>query len=81
MGKRLKDKVAVVTGGGSGIGRCVSLDLAAEGALVVVNDLGVWTADKPAGKQSADLVVDEIKKAGGKAHPNYDNVVTLLLRT
>jgi len=77
MGKRLKDKVAVVTGGGSGIGRCVSLDLAAEGALVVVNDLGVWTPDKPAGKQSADLVVDEIKKAGGKAHPNYDSVVTM----
>ena len=77
MGKRLNGKVAVVTGGGSGIGRGISLGLAAEGAQVVVNDLGVWTSNKPAGQQSADLVVDEIKKSGGKAVANYEDVSTM----
>ena len=41
MGNRLKDKVAVVTGAGRGIGRGIAMLMAAEGAAVVVNDLGV----------------------------------------
>ncbi len=77
MAQRLKGKVAVVTGGGSGIGRSIALGLAGEGAQVVVNDLGVWTPGKPAGAKPADLVVDEIKKSGGKAVANYDSVATM----
>ncbi|MBI2958056.1 MAG: SDR family oxidoreductase [Chloroflexi bacterium] len=77
MGQRLSGKVAVVTGGGSGIGRCTALDLAAEGARVVVNDLGLWTADKPAGEKSADVVAAEINKSGGKAVASGDSVSTV----
>ena len=40
MGDRLKEKVAVVTGGGRGIGRGIALLLAEEGASILVNDLG-----------------------------------------
>jgi NAD(P)-dependent dehydrogenase (short-subunit alcohol dehydrogenase family) len=55
---RLKDKVALITGGGSGIGRETSLLFAAEGAAIVVVDVNDAAGAK---------VVDEIKAAGGKA--------------
>jgi 3-oxoacyl-[acyl-carrier protein] reductase len=58
---RLKDKVAIVTGGASGIGKAVTLGLAAEGAAVVVNY-------HSSGK-AAELIVAEIKAAGGRAMP------------
>lgn len=75
MGKgKLEGKVAVITGAGQGIGRGEALLFAREGAKVVVNDLGcTWQGDI-AGEKVADKVVDEIKKAGGTAVPNYDDV-------
>ena len=76
MGDRLKGRVAVVTGAGRGIGKEESLLLAAEGAKVVVNDLGA-AADGSGGESSpADEVVKEIKDRGGEAVANYDSVAT-----
>jgi NAD(P)-dependent dehydrogenase (short-subunit alcohol dehydrogenase family) len=76
MGERLKDKVAIVTGAGRGIGRGEALALASEGAKVVINDLGSSTDGTGAGSSSADEVVAEIKKMGGQAVANYDSVAT-----
>ena len=73
MAQRLTGKVAVITGGGGGIGRCVALALAAEGVSVVVNDFGTGSD----GIKLADKVVDEVKKAGGRAVANYDSVTTV----
>ena len=76
MGDRLKGKVAVITGAGRGIGRGHALLFAAEGAKVMVNDLGGAADGTGAAKGPADEVVEEIKKAGGEAIANYDSVTT-----
>lgn len=55
---KLQDKVALVTGSGRGIGRCIALKMASEGARVVVNDLD---------REPAEAVVAEIREAGGEA--------------
>ena len=71
--QRLEDKVAVVTGAGRGIGREIALLMAAQGAKVVVNDLGGNTDGTGTGK-IADDVVAEIRAAGGEAVSNTDSV-------
>ena len=77
MGDLLKDKVAVVTGSGRGIGRGIALLLASEGAKVVVNDLGGAVDGDGNSSAPADEVVNEIKAAGGDAVANYDSVATM----
>src|SRR6476659_1691625 len=73
---RFDGKVAVVTGAGRGIGRAEALLLAAEGAAVVVNDLGGETTGEGADERPAQQVVDEITAAGGRAAANYDDIAT-----
>jgi len=74
VGKRLEGKVAIVTGGGRGIGRGEALALASEGARVVVNDFGGSAAGTGGEAGPADQVVAEIKKMGSDAVANYGNV-------
>jgi len=76
MGK-LDGKVAAITGSGRGIGRGIALLMAKEGAKVVVNDLGASVSGEGADKGPAQQVVDEIKKAGGQAVANTDNIATV----
>ena len=74
MSLDFKDKVAIVTGSGNGIGKGYALELAKRGAKVIVNDLG-GTVDGSGGSLSAaDAVVQEIEAAGGEAMANGANV-------
>ena len=70
MDHKLQGKSAVVTGGGGEIGKAVALNLAIEGAAIVVNDV----AKQPDGTRPADKVVAEIIENGGTAVANYDSV-------
>ncbi|MGH3734480.1 MAG: SDR family oxidoreductase [Micromonosporaceae bacterium] len=70
----LDGRVAVITGAGRGIGREHALLFAAEGASVVVNDLGGANDGTGADAGLAQQVVDEITAAGGRATANTDNV-------
>lgn len=67
-------RVAIVTGAGRGIGREHALELARQGAKVVVNDIGVALDGSETGEGPADAVVSEILAAGGEAIANKDDV-------
>jgi NAD(P)-dependent dehydrogenase (short-subunit alcohol dehydrogenase family) len=67
-------RVAIVTGAGRGIGRGHALELARQGAHVVVNDLGSSVGGEGADKGPAQAVVDEIEALGGVAVANTDDV-------
>jgi NAD(P)-dependent dehydrogenase (short-subunit alcohol dehydrogenase family) len=72
----LEGKAIVVTGAGSGIGRAIAVGCAAQGAKVVVADLGVGLAGEDPTSEVADAVVKEITAAGGEAVAVADDVST-----
>ena len=67
MAKHFDGKVAVITGGGRGIGRSTALLLASQGARVVVNDLGTEVRGGGSQPSVAREVVEEIRRLGGEA--------------
>ncbi|XP_071638603.1 peroxisomal multifunctional enzyme type 2 isoform X1 [Temnothorax longispinosus] len=72
---RFVGRVVVVTGAGAGLGRAYALLFASRGASVVVNDLGSNRHGDGSSSKSADTVVQEIRRNGGKAVANYDSVL------
>lgn len=70
----LEGRVAIVTGAGNGLGRSHALALAAQGAQVVVNDLGGSATGEGASASVAERVVEEIRNLGGDACANGDSV-------
>ena len=70
----LEGRVAIVTGAGRGIGRAHALELARQGAKVVVNDLGTSGSGEGAASEPAEQVVAEIQDLGGEAVANGADV-------
>ncbi len=73
-GSMLRDKVAVVTGSGRGIGRDIALQMSAQGARIVINDIGASVSGEGNDASPGQQVVDEIKAAGGEAVLSTDSV-------
>jgi NAD(P)-dependent dehydrogenase (short-subunit alcohol dehydrogenase family) len=77
MAISFKDKVAIVTGAGGGLGKAYALMLGKLGAKVVVNDLGGALDGSGGNSSAAEATVAEIKKAGGQAIANGASVSDL----
>nr|WP_087572924.1 SDR family NAD(P)-dependent oxidoreductase [Sphingomonas sp. CDS-1] len=75
--KRLEGKVAIVTGGGRGLGRAEALALAEAGARLIVNDLGASPTGEGDHENVAQSVVEEIKAMRGEAVANGDDIATM----
>ncbi|KAI4259301.1 MAG: hypothetical protein LQ352_000841 [Teloschistes flavicans] len=71
---RYDGQTVVVTGAGGGLGKAYALFFGSRGASVVVNDLGGSFKGEGSSSKAADVVVDDIRAAGGKAVANYDSV-------
>jgi len=70
----LDGKVAIITGAANGLGRSHALELAKQGARIVVNDLGTTADGKGRDETAARAVVEEIEKMGGEAVPHFGDV-------
>ena len=70
----LDGRVAVVTGGATGLGRCHALELARHGARVVVNDLGASADGTGRDESAARAVCEEVRALGGEAVPHFGDV-------
>lgn len=67
-------RTVIITGAARGLGRAYALGFAAEGANVVVNDIGTSLGGEGRDTSAADAVVSEIKAVGGKAIANYEDI-------
>lgn len=68
------NRTVIITGAARGLGRAYALAFAAEGANVVVNDIGTSLGGEGRDTSAADAVVEEIRLAGGKAIANYEDI-------
>ena len=68
------NRTIIITGAARGLGRAYALAFAAEGANVVVNDIGTSLGGEGRDTSAADAAVAEIAKSGGKAVANYEDI-------